>query len=316
LRRALALVSNAEALVHGSQFQNRYSACFKDRALSFLSLSSNLLWHRIASYKVSLEKGTLIVSIDVDVGNGALGRLNQGQNDRNVSSCFSERAVGEFEEASVPLLMNLLEEVEVPATFAVRGQLLEVDNTLLDTLLESSVKHDIAAHGYYHMEFDKLSRVDTETELEMISQRMKEFNIAPKTFVFPRNRVAYLELLEERGYLCYRGAGGFAKNGMYIAKHGGLYDVHPSVFVNRNTNVKLLEKMLDLSISKSAPFHLWFHPLDFGPNERNVWKNINQTLRPFLAYSKLKERDGLLEFHTMRSIAEQLERSADNRELR
>lgn len=291
------------------QFRSRRSADFRDRAASFILLSHHLLWYRITSYRTLFEKGILVVSIDIDVGHKAVGALNQGRNDRNVSSRLNEYALGKFEQYAVPLLADFLEDIQVPVTFAVRGQLLEVDATLLDLLLESSIKHDIAAHGYYHKDFKELSRGEAEEELGLISQRMEEFGINPKTFIFPRNSIAHLELLEKHGYLCYRGESGFAQDGIYIVKKGELYDVHPSLFIDRNASVRLLKKMLDLSISKKIPFHLWFHPLDFGPNEGDVKKNLRRTLYPFFKYAIAKERAGLLAFHTMSSITKQLRHS-------
>jgi peptidoglycan/xylan/chitin deacetylase (PgdA/CDA1 family) len=268
--------------------------------------------YRATSYRTLLEKGALVVSIDIDVGHQAVGTLNQGRNDRNVSSQLSEYALGKFEQDAIPLLANFLEEVQVPVTFAVRGQLLEVDATVLHLLQESSVKHDIAAHGYYHKDFHKLSGAEAEKELRMISQKMKENGVSPKTFVFPRNNVAHLELLEKYGYLCYRGRSGFAQDGIYIAKRGRLYDVHPSLFIDRNASVLLLKKLLDLSISKGAPFHLWFHPLDFGPNKGDVEKNLYQILYPFFKYATAKEKTGLLALHTMLSITKQLRRGVSD----
>jgi hypothetical protein len=285
----------------------------RDKTLSFLSLSSSLMWHKIGSQKLPLEKGTLVVSIDIDVGHSNVGKVNQGKNDRNVSSYLSERMVGKFEEVAVPLLARFFEEAQVPVTFAVRGQLLEVDAALLNSLLESSARIDIASHGYYHRAFNKLSIADAEKELGMISERMKEFNITPRSFIFPRNNVAHLKLLEKYGYLCYRGKGGLTRNGMYIVKKGDLFDVHPSLFINRNASLQLLRKLLSLSISKRAPLHLWFHPLDFGPVARDVTKNIALVLQPFFNYAKSEERNGLLAFHTMLSIAQQLQRNADDR---
>jgi peptidoglycan/xylan/chitin deacetylase (PgdA/CDA1 family) len=286
-----------------------------DKALSLLSSArygNELIWHRIASHKVPLDKAALIFSIDVDVGNSNVGKINHGKNDRNLSFHLSEYTVGKFEEIAVPLLVKFFEEANVPATFALRGQLFEADTTLLDVLLESSVKHDIAAHGYYHRKFNELSRADAEKELKMISKSMKKSNITPKAFVFPRNSVAHLELLEKHGYLCYRDRGGFARNGMYVVRRGNLCDIHPSLFIDRYANAQLLIKMLDLSVSKRAPFHLWFHPRDFGPDSRDVWKNVRRTLQPFFNYAKDKEKKGVLAFHTMLSLTEQLRSSMVN----
>ena len=301
-----ALVEQARTKPENSRFRSRLSADFKDKTESFLLLSHHLLWYKITSYKTLFEKGMLVVSIDIDVGHKAVGELNQGKNDRNVSTQLDEYTLGKFEQGAVPLLADFLEELQVPATFAVRGQLLEADATLLNRLLDSPIEHDIAADGYYHKDFNELSETDAEKELQMISQKMKKFGVNPRTFVFPRNSVAHLGLLEKHGYLCFRGRSGFAQDGMYIAKRGRLYDIHPSLFITRNTSVRLLKKLLDLSISKGTPFHMWFHPLDFGPGKGDVRRNLHRTLSPFFKYATAKERNGLLAFHTMLSITNQL----------
>lgn len=309
------MIAKARIKLENLRFKDLRITKIRDKTLSLFLLSHHLFWYQISSYRTLLQKGALIISIDIDVGDKRVGELNLGRNDRNVNFFLSEYEVGKFEEAAVPMLARFFEEITVPVTFAVRGQLLEVDSTLLNSLLDSSVNHDIAAHGFYHREFNKLSISEAEKELELFSQKMKPFGIAAKAFVFPRNSVAHLELLEKHGYICYRGKGGLEQDGMYIVRQGKLYDVHPSLFINRNTSVRLLKKMLDLSISKRAPFHLWFHPMDFGRSKSDTKKNIRRVLYPFLSYAKTKEKSGLLVFETMSSIAKQLPRSIDNRGL-
>jgi len=93
-----------------------------------------------------LETGMLVTSIDVDVGCSELGVRNQGKNDANVHSKLSERTVGRIEEAALPFFVDMFENLDMPATFALRGQCLDVDNTAVESLLGSSVKHDIGSH--------------------------------------------------------------------------------------------------------------------------------------------------------------------------
>jgi len=162
-----------------------------------------------------------IISVDVDVGDKELGVINDGKNDANVSSSTSEYLVGAIEERVLPLIVDLFDDFEIPVTFAIRGQLTEVDDSILDLILHSTVKHDIGAHGYYHRQFVNLSRTEAENELKMISVGMKNFGILPRSFVFPRNSVAHLELLEKYGYECYRGY----DLRMCIEKKGQLYNI-------------------------------------------------------------------------------------------
>lgn len=158
------------------------------------------------------------VSVDVDAGSRKLGIMNKGKNDLNVNKYISEHRIGLIEENVLPILVKTFDDFDLPVTFAVRGQLTEVKESVLEVLLRSAVKHDIGAHGYYHRQFTNLSYNEAEKELNMISIGLKKYGIVPKSFVFPRNRVAYLNLLERHGYKCYRGYGDFMKDCMYIEK--------------------------------------------------------------------------------------------------
>jgi len=177
--------------------------------VSLLSQLYHFLVYSIKNSKMQLENSMLIISIDVDVGSRELGVINKGKNDANVHRHLSEYRIGEIEELVLPLFVETFNDLEIPVTFAIRGQLTEVDDSILALLLKSSPKHDIGAHGYYHKPFKNLSRSEAENELKLISVGMKKFGIVPTSFVFPKNSVAHLDLLEKYGYKCYRSYGGF-----------------------------------------------------------------------------------------------------------
>jgi hypothetical protein len=258
---------------------------------------------------MSLEKGMLIVSTDIDVGSPELGVINKGKRDRDVNIRLSECQIGKIEELSVPLFVEAFDDFGIPITFAVRGQLTEVDSQVLEVLLASRVKHDIGAHGYYHRKFTKLANDEAEDELRLISAGMKEYGLIPRTFIFPANCVAHLDLLEKYKYTCYRGYGDFFQDCMYIEKRGGLYNVHPSIYINQHTNLPLLKKMLDISIEKRLPFHIWFHFWNFGEDKNPVSKSIKNLFVPLLNYAKEREENGILAFETMLSAAKQIARA-------
>lgn len=281
-----------------------------------LGKSLTILWHlgHLVAYfpkrpQAVLEKAMLITSIDIDVGSRKLGILNNGENDRNISPLMSEYEIGKIEETCIPILAGKLDEFEVPATFAIRGQVTEVDDTFLSVLLRSKVEHDIGAHGYYHRNFTDLSRGEAEKELEMISNGMKKFGILPKSFVFPKNRIAHLNLLPKYGYKCYRGYGTLLHDYMNIEKQGRLYNVHPSLYINEGTSHFLVEKILNIAIRKKLPFHMWFHLWNFGKEKESIIKNVDKILVPILAYAKKKEKKGLLTTETMLSASEEFEKS-------
>jgi hypothetical protein len=273
----------------------------ESRTRASLSQISHFLLYSLRGPKMQLEKGVLIVSIDVDVGSSKLGIMNRGKNDANINNRISEYQIGKLEETAFPLFVETFNNFEIPVTFAIRGQLTEVPNSIMELLLESSVKHDIGAHGYYHKKFTNLSCNEAENELKKISSGLKKFGIIPRSFVFPRNNVAHLNLLEKYGYKCYRSYSDLANDCMYIEKQGHLYDIHPSLCIDKFANLSLLKKILDISTAKRLPFHVWFHLWNFGGTSESIQRSIEKVFFPLFKYAKRKEESGILSFETMLS---------------
>jgi peptidoglycan/xylan/chitin deacetylase (PgdA/CDA1 family) len=261
-----------------------------------------------------LRKAALVISVDVDVGCKLVGERNQNWRARarakgeRIHDRFSESKVGEIEEIALPCLLHLFEEFEVPVTFAIPGQLTETEGSLYELIKRSSIKHDIAAHGYYHRTFTSLSRSEAESELEKISIGMSKFKLEPKSFVFPKNKIDYLDLLERYGYKCYRGYGEFRNDSMNISRHGNLYNVHPSFFVGSSLYSLCINEIVDIAIKHKNPFHVWFHPWDLGGNVQSINRRIAHLLRPMLTYAHRKRQDEDLSIETMLSIVEKIEK--------
>jgi peptidoglycan/xylan/chitin deacetylase (PgdA/CDA1 family) len=280
--------------------------------ISFFSQLYHFLAYSIKKPMMQLEKGMFIISVDVDVGSRELGVLNKGKNDENVVRGMSEYRVGEIDEVAFHLFLEMLNDFEIPVTFAIRGQLVEVDNSILESLIKSSVEHDIGAHGYSHREFSNLSRNEAENELDLISEGMKKLGIIPRSFVFPRGGVAHLDLLERYRYKCYRGVGDFMNDRMFIEKQGRLYNVHPSLYLDQSISSLFLKKILDLATVKKLPFHIWFHLWNFGETKVAIHKTIKKVFFPLLKYVKKKERSGLLDVETMLSATNQVKKLSDS----
>jgi hypothetical protein len=249
----------------------------------------------------------LIISIDVDVGSKTVGTYNKGRNDRNVHNYLSERTIGEIEETALPLFIELFEKVEMPATFAVRGQMLKIDSKPVECLTETSVQHDIGAHGFSHKMFTKMSGEEADHELEMLSALMKEYNTTPTSFIFPRNGVAHLDVLERYGYKTYRSYGNLWLDCMRIEKTGNLYNIRPSLFLDQSINATLLKGILKIAILKRAPFHVWFHLWNFGKTKTALQRSLNRVMLPFLRYAQQEVSSGSLSFETMASAHKKVE---------
>jgi hypothetical protein len=286
-------------------------------ARAILSQLQHIAAFSLDKRRNQLRKAALIMSIDVDVGDKLVAERNKswrsrailGSDAKRVHTRLCESEVGAIEEIAIPCLLDLFEELEVPVTFAIRGQLTETNSSLFDLIKRSSIKHEIGAHGYYHRTFTSLSRLQAEDELRKISIGMRKFSVEPRSFVFPKNKVVYLDLLEKYGYKCYRGCGGFGADGMYIRKHGNLYDIHPSFYLGSSPNSLFLNRMVNISILRRTPLHFWFHPSDLGSNVHSIRMRMVQTLRPLLVYASQKNQTGELTLETMYSAIEKLDRT-------
>ena len=277
---------------------------------SFISQVIHAVTLSITKKPASLEKGMFIISVDVDVGSGGLGILNHGRNDRNVHNYLSERIVGEAEKTALPIFLDAFEEFQVPVTFALRGQMLEVDSSPLVLLLNSEVKHDIGGHGYSHKRFSELSSLEAEVELSKLATAMDTFKIKPSSFVFPKNSVAHLDLLEKHGYRSYRSYGNFKLDCMQIEKHGNLFNLRPSLNVDQSINSLLLKQIVRVAIRKHLPLHMWFHLWNFGLSEKALRKSVQRIFLPLLKFARKEVDGGLLTFETMASAIDKIGNSS------
>jgi peptidoglycan/xylan/chitin deacetylase (PgdA/CDA1 family) len=273
----------------------------------FLSELVHLTRFEARFRRVQFDKGLFVMSLDVDVGSHLLGKEYNGLCDKKIHNYLPESRLGEIEELVVPQLAKLFDDFEIPVTFAVRGKLAEVDNGIIDVIRRFDVKHEIAAHGFSHRTFTSLTTAEAEDELKKVSIEMKKFNIEPKSFVFPKNKIAHLSLLEKYGYKCYRGRAGFKYDDLYVEKVGQLYDVHPSYFLGRIPPPLFPNKIIDLATRRKQPCHFWFHPSDLGHDQLTLQKTLDRLILPFLRYAKKKEKDGVLGFETMISIVKKIE---------
>ncbi len=248
-----------------------------------------------------------IISIDVDVGSERLGIVNQGRNDRIVHNYLSETAIGQAEKTALPIFLEAFEDYDVPVTFGMRGQMIDVDSKSLELVLNSSVKHDIGSHGYSHKMFTNLSRQEAQDEISKLTYAMSFFGITPVSFIFPRNSVAHLDLLENSGYKTFRSYGNFLLDCMQIERCGGLYNLRPSLNLDQSINALLPKLILRLAISKRAPLHLWFHLWNFGLTEKAIKRSVDRVICPLLKLARQQTDVDLLAIETMASAYNKLE---------
>lgn len=172
--------------------------------------------------------GYFIFSLDTELGTGYFDL------DEDRQRLFS--ADGSRERENISRILELLEEYQITATWAVVGHIFyehceeceicpilewkgkyhsyeEAYKTrhplwygadVIDMLLNQKMKHEIAFHGYSHKTFNSMSREEAEVEIQEFIRVASRKGIVAKSIVFPRNKVGHLDLFQKYGFECYR----------------------------------------------------------------------------------------------------------------
>lgn len=215
-------------------------------------------------------------------------------------------------------LLALFKKYQIPATWAVVGKLFEngpkdgwhgkdIVNMIKETPLQ-----EIGSHSYSHEVFNQIdlhkAKIETQNPHHL------------KSFVFPRNKIKYLEILKKNGFTNFRGPdqseyelllprippvhSAFKESGlvnipgsMYLVSGRGKRKYIPQGF-------RYLKCCLgiDAAIRQHKIFHIWAHPIDIASDTNKILKDLEQTL----IYAKGKKG---LKIMTMGQIAKSFEAS-------
>ena len=210
-------------------------------------------------------------------------------------------------------ILELLRKYNIPATWAVVGRISEKGNSLWhgsDTIDKiKKVNHqEIASHSYSHEIFTDIDKESAEKEIQT--------NKA-KSFVFPRNRAAYLQLLKKNGFICFRGPDETAyelliprippvykprlKQGL-VEIPGSMYFVSGRgirKYIPKNLRFIKCRLGINHAIKKKCVFHIWFHPVDFANDTVKLFSDFEKILK----YAAKKRELGLLKVKNMGQIA-------------
>lgn len=248
-----------------------------------------------------MNKGIFCISIDVE--------LLWGRKDLDYSS-FIKRTKKERE--IIKKLLNFFKKYQIPATWAIVGKLYEGKDPLwsgkdIIMMIRSDKNQEIASHSYSHEDFSKISK---ERAIEEIRKNRSV------SFVFPRNKIKYLDILKKYGFTSYRAedesefelimprippTGRVKENkrlmeipsSMYFVSSRGLKRLIPH-------GLRLWKCKLGINkaISKKEIFHVWFHPVDFADNTEKLMKEFEEILK----YAYRKRLENKLDIKSMKDI--------------
>lgn len=248
-------------------------------------------------------KGIFCISIDTE--------LLWGRKDLDYSP-FIERTKNE--RKIIRDLLKLFKKYNISATWAIVGKLKEGNDPLwsgkdIINEIKRYEKQEIASHSYSHEDFYKIDKDKAFSEFS----KNKAFS-----FVFPRNHIAYLDLLSKSGFKAFRGKDK-SKYELLIPRvpptekvriNKKLIEIPSSMyFVSARGykkyipfGLRFLKARLGINraISQEEIFHIWFHPVDFADETQKLMREFEIILK----YADGMRKEGKLEILTMREIAE------------
>jgi len=222
-------------------------------------------------------------------------------------------------------IIDLLRINETSATFFMVGELLEIEPTLLDKILENG--HEIAFHTMHH------TKIDNENFQENFSKELQHFSkltnhkskgFRAPTFSLNKNSSWIIDFLAENNYQ-YDSSVVPAKSHLYGLPNAEIkpYRTSTSCFEKNSPNGKLIEfpllvtKFFGKVIPAGGGFYLRFLPLNIIKNAiKNYEKqNIPATfyihsweLTPeFMPKIKLPFKDSFITYHNLDSAFKKMD---------
>lgn len=268
-----------------------------------------------------MKKGIFCLSVDTE--------LLWGRKHTDYSS-FVPRV--KKERRAIWRLLELFDKYKTPATWAIVGKILEKPKEknepeaklwygpdIVEEIIERKI-HEIASHSYSHAFFRKIDKNAAAKELGAWKKVVQKNKINSTSFIFPQNSIGHLGLLKKYGFNAYRGPDPREKEILIPAPppvhspqvKSGLVNIPGSLYYVSSrgarkyipNKVRVLKGKMGINraIKEGKIFHIWFHPVDFVDNQKEMFVGFEQ----ILSYAAQKRATGGLEIKTMQDIAKEV----------
>jgi len=191
-------------------------------------------------------------------------------------------------------ILDLFEKHNVSSTFFVLGEIAQIFPEVVEEIYDFG--HEVASHGYFHVDFTKISLTELEEmERKNCSRLAKITGEVPKGFRAPFFRInpAIISLLSKIGYVYDSsvvpsvGLPGWWSNygallGPYgvSVREGEFFEVPISVFPYlrlpiggwflRNFGVTYVKTAIKWFLRRGMPTIIYVHPFDVDPNVQKL----------------------------------------------
>lgn len=219
------------------------------------------------------------------------------------------------ERIVIDKLLKLFKKYNIPTTWATVGKIYEKGNPNYSGIeiikkIKTVPNQEIGSHSYTHAVFTEITK----------SEAINEFNkFKKRSFVFPRNKIKYLNGLKDAGFKSYRGADK-SEYELLIPRfppvhsvkiEDGLLNIQGSMyfvsgrglkrFIPKNLRYFKSRLGIDNAIKQQKIFHLWFHPIDFVDDSKKLFEDFKK----ILIYADKKRGEGKLQILNIDQIQTQ-----------
>jgi peptidoglycan/xylan/chitin deacetylase (PgdA/CDA1 family) len=198
------------------------------------------------------------------------------------------------------ILLELSERYGIPMTWAVCGRDAVKDNKSYRKIVGCSVKQEIGVHTFSHIDAFKTEREEFVRDVKMCISSLGLHE--PRTFVYPWNRVRYLDSIAELGFIAYRGKERIIGP---PSRNENLWNIHPVFYVDSKvvSSYPIVKNIVEICIMNGAIFHLWMHPWNVGYDDSN--RIVSNFLEPTFRLLDKKREEGM-RIATCGDIAEEM----------
>ncbi len=228
-------------------------------------------------------KGCLCFSVDFDVPTSKVVQVNWRQ--------------------ALAQNLRLFEMFNFPVSWGICGKLALNEPETFQQIIESNLLHDIGVHTFTHIDLsEEHCTVDVARDEVLRCINFLEKVRRPVTFIFPWNRVKYLDVLRELGFATYRGNGQTQLT--YPYKQEELWNIPQTYYLTEKSvnEVNFIRKLIDLAIAYNVVVHIWTHLWNMAL-EGDAVEFADRVMEPLLGYAKQRRDEGSIWICTMRELA-------------
>ncbi len=194
------------------------------------------------------------------------------------------------------------------------GSDMSVDNfwygrDIVEMIRQNRLPQEIASHSFSHIIFSDpgCSLEAAESDISECVKLAREAGIHMDSFIFPRNSIGYVDILEKYGFKVYRSVDSNEKKHFLTRARGLLEDilaVTPALasprkdgkltvipasmlfrysyglsrLIPQGARAARAKKGLNKAAKSNKIFHLWLHPMNFGWNTRKMFDEFESIL--------------------------------------